>query len=80
MQLNINLSNVLCIATPLAKMQQNTSLVNCHIKDPFHHRGLFKIQNKNGFPLFLYKGRHKKKIDFFLGKSPKLWLGGGQES
>ena len=22
----------------------------------------------------------KKKIDFFLGKSPKLWVGGGQES
>ena len=22
----------------------------------------------------------KKKIDFFLGKSPKLWGGGGQES
>ena len=21
-----------------------------------------------------------EKIDFFLGKSPKLWLGGGQES
>ena len=21
-----------------------------------------------------------KKIDFFLGKSPKLWVGGGQES
>ena len=20
-----------------------------------------------------------KKIDFFLGKSPKLWVGGGQE-
>ena len=26
------------------------------------------------------KGRHQKKIDFFLGKSPKLWVGGGQES
>ena len=25
------------------------------------------------------KGRGKK-IDFFLGKSPKLWVGGGQES
>ena len=23
------------------------------------------------------KGRHPKKIDFFLGKSPKLWVGGG---
>ena len=22
----------------------------------------------------------QKKIDFFLGKSPKLWVGGGQES
>ena len=26
------------------------------------------------------KGRGPKKIDFFLGKSPKLWVGGGQES
>ena len=25
------------------------------------------------------KGRHKKK-SIFLGKSPKLWVGGGQES
>ena len=30
-------------------------------------------------PPFRSKGRHKK-IDFFLGKSPKLWVGGGQES
>ena len=29
---------------------------------------------------FLRKGRHPKKIVFFLGKSPKLWVGGGQES
>ena len=26
------------------------------------------------------KGRHPKKKRFFLGKSPKLWVGGGQES
>ena len=26
------------------------------------------------------KGRHPKKNRFFLGKSPKLWVGGGQES
>ena len=26
-----------------------------------------------------HKGRHKKKR-FFLGLSPKLWVGGGQES
>ena len=26
------------------------------------------------------KGRHQKKNRFFLGKSPKLWVGGGQES
>ena len=25
-------------------------------------------------------GRGPKKIDFFLGKSPKLWVGGGLES
>ena len=24
-------------------------------------------------------GKASKKIDFFLGKSPKLWVGGGQE-
>ena len=24
------------------------------------------------------KGRHKKKSIFFLGKSPKLWVGGGK--
>ena len=29
---------------------------------------------------YFFKGRGKKKIDFFLGKSPKLWVGGGQES
>ena len=26
------------------------------------------------------KGRGPKKNRFFLGKSPKLWMGGGQES
>ena len=26
------------------------------------------------------KGRHQKKNRLFLGKSPKLWVGGGQES
>ena len=26
------------------------------------------------------KGRGQKKNRFFLGKSPKLWVGGGQES
>ena len=26
------------------------------------------------------KGRLQKKNRFFLGKSPKLWVGGGQES
>ena len=26
------------------------------------------------------KGRHPKKKSIFLGKSPKLWVGGGQES
>ena len=25
-------------------------------------------------------GKGSKKIDFFLGKSPKLWVGGGQDS
>ena len=28
----------------------------------------------------LYKGSLQKKNRFFLGKSPKLWVGGGQES
>ena len=31
-------------------------------------------------PSTFTKGRGPKKIDFFLGKSPKLWVGGGQES
>ena len=36
--------------------------------------------------LFMNESTHmvkegiQKKIDFFLGKSPKLWVGGGQES
>ena len=29
--------------------------------------------------LIVLKGRHKKNR-FFLGKSPKLWVGGGPES
>ena len=32
------------------------------------------------FYTLIFKGRGPKKIDFFLGKSPKLWVGGGQES
>ena len=31
-------------------------------------------------PTLPRQGRGKKKIDFFLGKSPELWVGGGQES
>ena len=32
------------------------------------------------FGLQLIREGIKKQIDFFLGKSPKLWVGGGQES
>ena len=35
---------------------------------------------KPGDSVTISKGRGPKKIDFFLGKSPKLWVGGGQES
>ena len=36
--------------------------------------------NLDTYFVILSKGRGPKKIDFFLGKSPKLWVGGGQES
>ena len=39
---------------------------------------------KNSFLSFLnmhpFLREGVKKIDFFLGKSPKLWVGGGQKS
>ena len=38
--------------------------------------------SKQRFYEYLTSGLREgvKKIDFFLGKSPKLWVGGGQES
>ena len=42
-------------------------------------RGNFPpFEMPSGSLSFLREG--VKKIDFFLGKSPKLWVGGGQES
>ena len=36
--------------------------------------------NLSSFSSIRFKGRHQKKNRLFLGKSPKLWVGGGQES
>ena len=43
------------------------------------HEDIFLTNKVRSFSALKTKGRHKKK-SIFLGKSPKLWVGGGQES
>ena len=83
--LKCNHYNQLYVFRPCASVQYlEINVSKWRINSPRIMKSLMKRQMlflifslKRGF--YLREGT-KKKIDFFLGKSPKLWVGGGQES
>ena len=62
---------------------QTSNIIQSATRQPFGGR-FFSIFNKLLQEAFKHMNiglrEGIKKIDFFLGKSPKLWVGGGQES
>ena len=67
------------------KRSGTTVLLDIILNELFHHLDParhFQHRREANWYMFSFSslGKGSKKIDFFLGKSPKLWVGGGQES